>query len=395
MTSTFAFEALTKEGGVERGLLRAASADGARAQLTARGLIVLALADRPTREGKTHVGARDLATGLRILANLASAGLPLTRVLRAFEDLAPPAWRQALPTIADQITQGATLAAALENSPLDVPPLILGVVRAGEAGAGIGAGLEHAAAMAESTAELRGALRAAVAYPMVVAAAGLGSISVLLTVVLPRFAAILADFQQQMPPATRFVLAMATAAPRILVVASVAGTIAFAVWFAWTSTAPGKRRWAALLLSTPGIGTVQRATSTARVTMSLAALLKSGVPIASAMSLAGRASGNAAIEYRVGRARDRVNGGASLADALSAEHAVTVAAARLAKAGEEGGGVPAMLAHAGNLERDRAERIVRTSVRLLEPVLLLLFAGVVGVIAAALLQAVYSIRPTG
>jgi type II secretory pathway component PulF len=128
--------------------------------------------------------------------------------------------------------------------------------------------------------------------------------------------------------------------------------------------------------------------------MSLSALLKSGVPIASAIALAGRASGNAAVEHRVLRARERVNGGASLADALSAENAVTVAAARLTKAGEEAGNTPAMLAHAGSLERDRAERIVRTCVRLLEPVLLLLFAGVVGVIAAALLQAVYSIRPS-
>src|SRR5688572_15762710 len=142
MTSTFAFEALTRDGRVERGLLHAASPAGARAQLTSRGLVVLALANRPTREGKSRVGPRDLATGLRILANLTSAGIPLTRALRAFEDLAPQSWRAALPAVTDQITQGATLAMALENSPLDVPALVLGMVRAGEAGAGIAAGLE-------------------------------------------------------------------------------------------------------------------------------------------------------------------------------------------------------------------------------------------------------------
>jgi general secretion pathway protein F len=78
---------------------------------------------------------------------------------------------------------------------------------------------------------------------------------------------------------------------------------------------------------------------------------------------------------------------------LEDEKAVTRAAARLIRAGEEGGSLPDMLAHAGQLEQDRAERTLKTSVRLIEPLMLLLFAGIVAVVAAALLQAVYGLDP--
>jgi len=82
-----------------------------------------------------------------------------------------------------------------------------------------------------------------------------------------------------------------------------------------------------------------------------------------------------------------------LSHALEATQAATVTAVRLIRAGEESGRVAAMLEHAARIERDKANRVIRAGVRMLEPILLLVFASAVALIAAALLQAVYSVRP--
>jgi type II secretory pathway component PulF len=93
-------------------------------------------------------------------------------------------------------------------------------------------------------------------------------------------------------------------------------------------------------------------------------------------------------------AREAVVAGAPLSRALADHDAVTPTVVRLARAGEESGTLGPMLARAAAMEAERAERLVRNAVRLLEPALILLFGGIVAFVAAALLQAVYSVRPT-
>ncbi|MGH7622423.1 MAG: type II secretion system F family protein, partial [Gemmatimonadaceae bacterium] len=88
-----------------------------------------------------------------------------------------------------------------------------------------------------------------------------------------------------------------------------------------------------------------------------------------------------------------VSAGDSLSRAFEIHDATTPTVVRLARAGEETGRLSAMLDHAARIEQQRADRVVRTAVRMLEPMLLLTFASVVALIAAALLQAIYSVRP--
>ena len=121
--------------------------------------------------------------------------------------------------------------------------------------------------------------------------------------------------------------------------------------------------------------------------------MESGVPISGALAHAARASGDAEITRRVLGARDQVIGGSSLSRALGEARALTLSAIRLVRAGEETGRLAPMLVHAAKIEDDRAQHLVRSVVRLLEPVLIVVFGGIVAVVAAALLQAVYSVRP--
>jgi type II secretory pathway component PulF len=387
----FSYEAVSPDGSVDRSTVDATDVADARRSIASRGLFLLSVEDQGfRRERREPLSPADLALGLRVLGDLLASGLPVTRALQTFHHLSPRAWRGALPAITQSVREGNGLAAALAAAPLEIPALVIGIALAGEAGDGIGPAIRRAADLSEATAETQAAIRSALAYPAVVAAAGVAAIAVLITVVLPRSARILADLGQALPLSTQLVLHIADAARAALVPGVVTLVIIVAFWYSWVHTDTGRAQWHRGLLSIPIVGPLRRSAATARMAHSLAALLDSGVPIASAMRFAARASGDAELEARLTAARERITGGSSLSHALEASRAASTTTIRLARAGEESGRLSSMLAHAAKIEQKRADQVVKTVVRMLEPILLLTFASVVGLVGAALLQAIYS-----
>jgi general secretion pathway protein F len=390
----FTFRAVHANGRAESGVVHAVSLEAARALIQARGLFPLEL--RPQSTAALHrprISTADLALGLRVLATLLESGLSLTRALAALDPLVPATWQPALPVLRASIREGKSLAAALSLLPFEVPSLVIGLVSAGEAGSGLAPAVTRAAELMEASAETRRALRGALAYPFLLAFAGAASLALLVGVVLPRFAAILQDLGQSLPASTRLVLATADAGRLALLPGLGAVAVLLVLWRLWTASEAGRAQWHALLLLLPYVGEVRRSAAVGRFAAALGALLESGVPIAGALTAAARASGDAALLARLQTAREAVVGGQHISTALEAADALTPTAARLIRAGEESGRLAVMLAQAARLETARAEQLVRSGVRVIEPCMILLFGGVVALVAAALLQAVYSVRP--
>jgi type II secretory pathway component PulF len=394
MQTTFVYEAAAMSGRVETGAIDAETSADARSLLATRGLFVISLvADGSRRGRRDHISASDLAVGLRILGDLLEAGLPLGRALHAFDELAPKGWRRALSSIRQSVREGQGLASALRDAPIEIPPLVIGITQAGEAGGSLASAVRRAADLTEAGAETQAAVRAALAYPAVVGFAGLLAVTVLMTVVLPRFAKILGDLGQTLPASTRIVIAAASSSRTLLIPGVGLLAAATIAWRKWIALPSGRRQWHHGLLTLPLVGTVRRSLAVARLAHSLAALLDSGVGMAAALDLAGRAAADAELESRVLGARRSVSAGQSLSHALEASDAVTPTTVKLIRAGEESGHLGSMLSHAARIEQQRADRVVRAAVRMLEPALLLTFASVVALIAAALLQAIYSVHP--
>jgi general secretion pathway protein F len=393
--SRFAYRAARADGTLEQGVLTANSRDDAARALTAQGLWAVSL--RPARSLVTigaGVPTADVALGLRVLSTLLDSGLAVSKALSAMSDLAPASWNQALPTMERAVREGEPLGTALERSGLVVPPVVLGIVQAGEAGSGLAAAVRRAAEMMEETAATQSAIKAALVYPAILAVSGTVSIAVLVGVVLPRFSAILADLGQSVPATTRFVLHASTLAKAAALPGVVVALLIMAVCRAWISTSDSAAKWHALLLRIPVLGGIRWSAASGQVCAALSALLESGVPISAALVHAARASGDAEITDRVNAAREAVMAGHRLSVAFTEHDALTPVVCRLSRAGEETGALAIMLAHAGRLEAQRATRKVRTAVQLLEPLLLIGFGAVVALVAAALLQAIYSVRPT-
>jgi type II secretory pathway component PulF len=395
-SSQYRYRAVLPDGSSTSGEIFAESPKQALDSLQDRGWYPLDIrATRTLARGKRSLPPRDLALGLRVLATLLDAGLSMNKTLAAFADLAPESWKACLVSVTEAVRNGKPLADALTASPLTFPPVVIGILRAGEAGSGIAPAVLRAADIVERGAATRRAVLGALAYPALLAVTGSLSMVLLVGVVLPRFAEILAGLNQTLPRTTRIVLGAAALIRTAAVPSLLLMVFVFASWVIWTKTERGRTTWHAFLFRVPFIGGVRRSASTARATAALASLLESGVPLASALPYAGRASGDAAAEKTISLARERIVHGERPSVALRSAGSLTPTAVRLVGAGEESGCLARMLDHAAMIEASRTEQSVRAAVRLLEPLLILLFGGAIALVAAALLQAVYSLRVVG
>jgi general secretion pathway protein F len=389
---TWRFHAVRPDGSPHAGAVMAASHAAAVALVASQGLHPVRVSRESRGGGALRARPADQALGLRALATLLGAGLPTARALAVLEGLVPACWTAALPALRAQIENGASLAASLRASPLALPAHVVSIVEAGEESGGIAAAVETGAQLLEARAEASTALWNALSYPILLALSGAASIALLVGVVLPRFAGLLTDSGQALPPTTRLMLSAADAAKGGAIPLLVTAAVAAVAWRAWTAQASGKRQWHSILLSLPLAGPARRSAVAARACSTLAALLSTGVSLSAALPWAAQATGDASVEAALMGARRRIVEGEAFSAALQAERALTVTAVRFARIGEETGELGTMLAHAARVESADALRRLRRLTGLIEPVMILLFGGMVMLVAAALLQAIYGLK---
>jgi len=204
----YSYQAARTDGAIVRGTVEASSPGEANSALIDRGLHPLRLAAAEDGELRRRPASRrELAIAFRSISALVSAGVPLERAVAASESVTRGALRETLVEARTQLRSGRTLAQALETARGVVPPLVTGMLRAGERGSQLGRALDQVAAHLEQEADLVGRVQQALAYPALLLVAGIASVGVIGTVVVPKFAAMLEDVGGELPSATRMLLA--------------------------------------------------------------------------------------------------------------------------------------------------------------------------------------------
>jgi type II secretory pathway component PulF len=393
MSVAYAYRAARGDGHFIDGVVEAESLTGATVALRARGLTALSL--EPTTSPRTRRAAprQALALAFRSLATLLQAGVPLDRAVLATLPVTEGMLRRSLEAARDGLGRGETLAQSLAHVPGVVPTATLAMLTAGERAGRLDDALEQVAQQLEFEAELRGATRQAMAYPLMLALVGMASLTIIVAVVLPRFAVLLADLGQELPPSTRALLGLSTLLQRVGVPVFALAALFGIVGYRHTRGGAGRLRWHAVLLAMPLVGPLRRSLASARTLQALASALGAGMPVVPALAVARDACNDAALGLRVSRARERVLSGSTLTDAFRTEGGLESLGLQLIAVGEASGQLGAMAGRGGLLVRRAAERQLRSAIGLLEPAMILLFGGLIAFVAAALLQAVYSLRP--
>jgi len=392
--SAFRYRAARADGAIVDGCIDAPSVGQAGVVIADRGLFPISVLPADVAAGaRRSASRRDLAIVFQSIAALVTAGVPLERALASSEALARGALRDALADARTRLQQGQGLAQAFAAAGGVVPGIVLGMLRAGERGSQLPLALEQVAKHLEQEAELVARVSQALAYPLLLAVVGVASVLVIGTVIVPRFADLLGDLGQELPPATRLLLVGSRLLSHywFLLIPAAAGLVALGVEV--TRRPVSRRRIEEALLAAPLIGPVRLALATSRIARALGGMLAAGMPLLAALDAAGQAAGDVAAAARLGRARERVAAGAPLTASLEREAALAPGALQLVQVGESSGRLADMARRAGDLAAQEAERGLKALVTLVEPALIVAFGGLVAFVAAALLQAVYSIRP--
>ena len=333
------------------------------------------------------VKPRELMLFTRQLATLLRAGMPLLRGLETLARHEPNAvFRGIIEALAAHIRSGGTLSDGLAQHPRVFDRLYLSMIKAGEAGGLLDAVLDRQARFLEKSQQLRGKVKAAMVYPLVVMTVALTILTGLLVFVVPQFKKIFADLLKgaPLPSLTQAVLSVSDFV-RAHYPVVMGGLVAAWVAFRFFRRSPGGSRLIdGLLVRLPLFGDLILKSLVARFSRTLGTLLSSGVAILPSLLITRDTCGNARVAGAISFVHDRVKAGEPVARTLESTQVLPPMVTSMIDVGEHTGQLPAMLGKIADLYDDEVDNAVAGLSSLIEPVLILLLAGVVGTIVIAL-----------
>lgn len=378
------------EAGVIRALQRSGSITVRTELATPAGLSGL-LSLEFGRGGALSPG--ELTHVTRELSIMLSAGQDIDRALRFLKETAPNR-RVAgvLEQVRDAVRDGKPLGAALATNPRSFPRLYIGMVRAGEAGGTLAATLDHLAALLERQRSLASTVKSAMIYPALLVVAAIGSITFLLTNVLPQFVPLFTQNGAALPRSTQMLIGLGNLVSSYglyVLLALVIGGVA--VWQAMQQ--PAVRLVAdGWLLRLPVIGGLAREVVAARFSRTLGTLLTNGVPLITALVIVAEAVGNRAATAAVEAASQSAKGGAGLSSPLAEAGIMPVRTIHLLRLGEETAQLGLMALRAAEIHEEKTRLGVARLVALLVPVITIVMGAAVAAIVSSLLQAMLSLN---
>jgi general secretion pathway protein F len=399
--SQFRYRAISAAGEMLAGRMEATSVEDVVARLQDQGHVPLeaAPADGEASGGgiaalfrKGPFTGDQLAQFTHQLATLLGAGQPLDRALGILLDL--PEGERAknmVERIRDRVRGGTTLSTALDEENGVFPRLYISLVRAGEAGGSLDETLRRLADYLERAQALRGSIINALIYPAFLMVGVLGSLVLLLAYVVPQFVPIFADMQVPIPLITQVVLAMGTVIGDwwwAIVLLLVVGGLVLQVRL---RDPDAKLRFHARLLGMRVAGPLLLKVETARIARTLGTLLKNGVPLLGALSIARQVTGNRALDLALEQAADRVKGGTGLGSALSQTERFPRLALQMIQVGEEAGALDTMLLKVADTFDVEAKRAIDRLLAALVPTLTIVMTVMVAFIMAAILLPLLSL----
>ncbi|MFH1984360.1 MAG: type II secretion system F family protein [Pseudomonadota bacterium] len=355
-----------------------------KAQPSARGFSL---------ERLTQVGPADVAMLTRQLATLIAAGFPLVAAIDAI--LVQPGThrvKKLLSHLKDAIVEGNSFAAALSAAPGSFSPLYINMVRAGEASGSLDIVLERLADILEKQIDLNNRIKTAMAYPALMAVAGAAVLFLLLTYIVPTITGIFREMNAVLPLPTRVLITVSDGLKLYAWVLALAAAGAAALLRGVLKTTWGRRLADRFVLKLPLAGTLIRKLAAARFSRTLGSLLENGVSLMPALGIVRNVVGNTVIVAAVDAAADAVEKGRPLGECLSAADVFPPMAVQMIRVGESSGQLEAMLSKIATVNEREVENYALRMTALLEPVMILAMAVVVGFIVLSVCLPIFEMN---
>jgi len=418
----FNYVALDARGQEASGLLEAVSSNAAISQLRQAGyfptsVIEEAISSSDGKEARRRAATVERTTKPRVkkgivlfqrkkvkskilmvftrqLATLIDSGLPLLRSLNVLaKQERDKVMKKTTEQVADSVQSGSTFSDSLAMHPRIFNDLYVNMIKAGEVGGVLELVLNRLSEFQEKATKIKNKVISAMVYPIIVMVMAMGILCFLLVFIVPRFEAIFHDLlgDKPLPPVTRFVLAVSGAmTDHGLVLLGV--VVALGVIYKLIGrTRGGRLAIDAFKLRMPLFGNLNRKTAISRFARTLGTLVTSGVPILQALNITRETAGNSALARAIARVHDSVKEGESIVQPLEASKMFPPMVVSMVDVGEETGKLPEMLLKVADVYDDEVDNAVAALTSMLEPIMIIFLAVVVGTIVLALFTPLISI----
>jgi general secretion pathway protein F len=348
----------------------------------------------PARKAEIHFGRRirrkDITAFTREISALLAAAIPIPQALDSLGDEEEnPAFRAVVQQLGEAVRKGESFSSALAEHPKLFSNLYVSMIRVGEEAGVLPKVMNDLADLLEHDDEVRGEVVAAVSYPVFVLCFGIVTVTVLLTVVLPRLFSMLEEMLPVLPLPTLILLKVSHAlhAHWLLILA---GVVAVAGVVGWYLKSPaGAQAWDKFKLKLPFIGPVFQSAALVRFARTLGTLVKSGVSLLPALKIVEHTIGNRILAAQIARVAEETRGGDSLAAPLRKLGIFPRTVVQMIDVGEESGKLDEMLLKVAAIEERQMRARTKTLVSLLAPLLILIVGSLVGFMVIAILLPIF------
>ena len=341
---------------------------------------------------KKTVKSKTLMIFTRQLATLIDAGLPLLRSLTVLaKQEKDPVLQNTINALADAVQGGSTFSESMAQHPLIFNKLYINMVKAGELGGVLELVLNRLAEFQEKAQKVKNKVISAMAYPVIVLIIAMLIMVFLMAFIVPKFQAIFNDMLNghPLPPITRWVIAVSDVIqtmfiPPYLWITIGSVTVIVVGYKAMARSTGGRRFMDRVTLATPLFGDLLRKSAISRFSRTLGTLVTSGVPILQALNITRDTAGNMVIAEAVSKVHDAVKEGESIVQPLEASGVFPPMVISMVDVGEETGQLPEMLLKIAEVYDDEVDNAVEGLTSLLEPIMIVILALIVGTIVIAL-----------
>ncbi|MDY7529132.1 MULTISPECIES: type II secretion system F family protein [unclassified Cryobacterium] len=338
------------------------------------------------------VGLKDLAIMSRQMATMIGSGLSLLRTLNILaEQTESKPLAKILKQVRDDVETGVSISESFAKHGRDFPPIMINMVRAGETGGFLDRALESIAANFEKEVKLRGTIKSALTYPVIVLIMSLVSVLIMLIFIVPIFDDMFKGLGGGLPLPTQILVNVSHSMIYVVPVLVVGG-VAFSIWWGRNKNTERVRRVKdPIMLRLPVFGSLLKKIAVARFSRNFANMIGAGVPILQALKIVGETSGNWVIENALVKVAESVRQGQSISAPLLAQPVFPPMVTQMIAVGEDAGSLETMLNKIADFYDQEVESSTEQLTAAIEPLMIAFLGVVIGGMVIALYMPIFSL----
>lgn len=394
---TFNYKARdTNTGKIIRSTVQGNNEAAAARVLMAQGIVPIEMTPAGSGGGlRSRVSSKDRVIFTRQLSTMLNAGLPLAQSLATVQDqTSNKALKSIIADVVGSINGGASLSDALSKYPKVFNTVYIALVSAGETSGTLDQSLARLADQQEHDADQLGKVRGAMVYPAIVMVVIIAVVVFMLVSLIPQVTSMYNDLGKTLPTSTAILMGIVDFFAKYWYIIVV--VLGFTIFFArrWLATEGGRKAWDTFKLNMPLFSTLFRKLYMSRFSRTSEVLLRSGVSMMETLKISADAVNNVVVKEEILQAVGKVKNGKALSDSLTGQDYILPFVPQMIRIGETSGSIDEMLDKVADYYDKEVDNTIASISTLIEPILMVAMAGMIGFIVLAVLLPIYGLTDT-